>query len=199
MIAPIIIINGPTAVGKTTVIKRILQRMPQLQTATTYTTRPLRKGQREDKKIIHVSEKEFQTKIEAGALLEWSKHYGNFYGTAKKSITDAKGKPLLLNIGFAGPKIIKKIYSQAFLIFIRPESMKQIKQRLLKRGITSSEFKRRYGEAIAAMKEAKIYDYQVTNHEGKIGQTVSQIERLIRTYLKSSQLEPIIDKKTKKR
>ncbi|MFH0873858.1 MAG: hypothetical protein V1846_03430 [Candidatus Komeilibacteria bacterium] len=199
MIPPIIVINGPTAVGKTSVINRLLQRMLILQTATTYTTRALRPGQKEDKKLVSISEKDFAAKVKGGTILEWTRYNGDCYGTASKSLTATKGKPLLLNLDVRGTRFIKRRFTRACLIFIRPESMKQIRQRLLARGLTPSQFRRRYGEAVAAMKGAHIYDYQVINHEGKVNQTVSQIQNLIKNYLKTQKTAAIIDKKAKRR
>lgn len=199
MIAPIIIINGPTGVGKTAVIKKLFHRIPQLRSTITYSTRPPRHNAREDKKMIYVSPSQFKVHVDKGDILEWARYDGHLYGTAKKSVALANGNPLLFNIEIKGTRRIKKLYPQCLTIFIRPDSMSQIKERLQKRRLEPHEFRRRYREAGVAMKNAHFYDYQVTNHQGKISQTVTQIERLIRTYLKSSQLEPIIDKKTKKR
>ena len=149
--------------------------------------------------MIHVSVKEFQTKIRAGAIMEWTQYDGNYYGTASRSLSETKGKPLLLNVDVKGSKFIKKNYPHSCLIFIRPESMSQIKQRLQARELTNAEFRRRYHEAADAMKEAKRYDHQVINQQGKINQTVAHIQSIVRSYLKKQKRGAIIDKMPKKR
>src|SRR3989344_7989587 len=105
----IFIISGPSGVGKTTVAKGVLKKMPFLKTSLTYTTRTQRLGKKEDKTIIHVSAEEFRKKIDEGDFLEWAIVHDNFYGTdAEVILQTLKKNSILMNIDVQGALQIKK-------------------------------------------------------------------------------------------
>src|SRR3989344_8934432 len=94
----IFIISGPSGVGKTSVAKGVIKKLPFLKTTLSYTTRTKRLGKKEDKTIIHVSEKEFRKKIADEEFIEWAVVHGNFYGTDKNVVErELKKNSLLMN------------------------------------------------------------------------------------------------------
>ena len=180
----IIIINGPTGVGKTTIIKSVVKQLPQLRTGITYTTREIRPKDKEDKDMRHITEQGFKDKILNEELLEWAEFSGNYYGTAKKENLDIlKNHPLLLNIEVVGTLKIKKLFPNALLIYILPENIEQLYSRLEKRSFSDKQRKERIEAAKWSIKQAKRYDYQIINYEGEINKTVKKIVKIIKKKL----------------
>lgn len=180
----IFILSGPAGVGKTSVAIKLLKKHKNLKPAITYTTRVKRKKSVEDKKIFYISKSKFEQMIKQNKFLEWQKFHDNYYGTAKKSLDELKKHSILLNIDTTGALQIKKQYKDAVLIFIKPDSIKNLTKRILKRGKTSEkDLKLRLQKNKKDLKLAKKYNYRVINYEGKLEQTVAKIEKIIRKEL----------------
>ncbi len=194
MKSPIIVICGPTAVGKTAVINQLLQKMPTLKTGISFMTRTPRQGMPEDKKVFYITPGEFKQKISDGKILEWSEYNGHYYGTSKESLDSVGSAALLLNLDAAGSLNIKKLYPHSLLIFIDPESMDQIRQRLTSRGLTVEAFERRWQEAEKAMSLAPKFDLRIINYQGRLAETIEQVLKAIKAYLGQY---PAIDKTPK--
>ncbi len=178
----IIVINGPAAVGKTSIIKILLKKIPQLKSSVTYTTRGKRPG-KEDKDMRYISRPDFEQMVRDEKLLEWEEHYNNLYGSARDENLEIMRKHLLLmNIGVRGSLIIKKKFPDSLLIYILPENFEQIEKRLTKRKLEPADLKKRIADARASLAMADKYDYQVINREGLMDATVIEIERIIRAY-----------------
>src|SRR3989344_4735654 len=172
----LIIICGPTAVGKTAVIKHLLRRLPQLKTGITYTTRAKRPHTKEDKVMYYVSAKQFEQKIRNDQLLEWATYNNDYYGSARQeNLAILKKHPLLLNLEIKGSLQVKKLFPKALLVFIAPENLDQISQRLKRRRLSPAVFKQRLANAQWTLKQASKFDYQVVNRENQLDFTVSQI------------------------
>lgn len=187
-INPIIIISGPAGVGKTTVAKALQRNHPNLQTSVTYTTRPPRPEAPEDKKIYYINNAEFEKMIEEEKFLEWAKVHGQYYGTHKEeTLNKLKENPVIFNIDIQGAKQImeKMAGEQIVSIFLLPDTKEQIKERILKRGHSDPEdLSRRLETAEKELLEQDIYQYKITNSEGKIDETISQVEKILAPYLK---------------
>src|SRR3989344_1111362 len=158
----LIIICGPTAVGKTAVINKLLSKLPTVKTGVTFTTRKKRRSYKEDKVIHYISKSQFETKIRNNELLEWAVYNDDYYGSARQeNLNILKDHPLLLNLEVKGSLQIKKLFPQALLIFIAPESLDQINQRLQRRRLPLAVFKQRLANAKWTLKQASKFDYQV--------------------------------------
>lgn len=185
----IFIISGPVAVGKTTVAKEIMKKMPFLQKAVSFTTRQKRAGIAEDKIMKYVTVSEFQKKIQRGDFIEWAIVHDQYYGTDKNVLADLLKKgPVLLNIDTQGALILKKKLSNIVLIFIRPESLEILKKRLIKRSkgkVDQKDFQVRINNVKKELKYTKYYDYQVVNKEGELAKTLAQVSKIIQKELKS--------------
>ena len=179
----IFIISGPSGVGKTSVAKGVLKKLPDLKTSVSYTTRTKRLGKREDKVMIHVSENDFRKKIAAGDFLEWAIVHDNFYGTDKKTVEKyLKKNSLLMNIDVQGALQIKeKMPDKTVLIFIKAENFKELIRRIKQREkIPQAILNLRLKNARKELKLAKKYDYTVINKKGRLKEAVRDVGEIIR-------------------
>lgn len=178
----IFIISGPSGVGKTTVAKGILKKLPFLKTTVTYTTRTMRLGKKEDKTIIHVSEQEFRNKIDNGEFLEWAIVHNNFYGTDSAVVSQELQKgSLLMNIDVQGALQIKeKMPRETILIFLKTKSFIDLVKHIKKREkMPEAILALRLANAKKELSLAKRYDHVVINDEGKIKETIEKVKSLI--------------------
>jgi guanylate kinase len=176
----LIVITGPSGVGKGTLVKLLLQRHPQLRVSTSATTRQPRLGERDGVDYHFLSQSDFETAIHNQELLEWAEYAGNYYGTPKAEVIEQieAGNYILLEIELAGARAIAKIFSAAKLIFILPPSIKDLEQRIRDRKTNSEEsiLKRLEiaRQEIAAKDE---FDFKIVNDD--LEQAIAQLETAI--------------------
>ncbi|NUM25602.1 MAG: guanylate kinase [Candidatus Buchananbacteria bacterium] len=178
----VFIISGPSGVGKTSVAKGVLKRLPFLKTTVTYTTRTKRLGKKEDKTIIHVSEEEFRTKVAAGDFLEWAVVHNNFYGTDAQVVAqELKKNSLLMNIDVQGALQIKqKMPAKTVLIFLKTENIDELAKRIKHREkMPEAILKIRLQNARKELILAKKYDYIIINKAHKLTETINQVIKII--------------------
>lgn len=139
--AKLIVITGPSGVGKGTIVRKLLKRHPQLCLSISATTRKPRKGEIDGKDYYFLSREEFEQAIAVGEFLEWAEYAGNYYGTPKTKIEEqlTLGNSILLEIELMGARSIAKIMPDALRIFILPPSLDELEQRIRKRGTNSEE------------------------------------------------------------
>ena len=137
----LIVITGPSGVGKGTLVSLLLQRHPQLKVSTSATTREPRPGETEGIEYYFLSKKDFETAILNHELLEWAEYSGNYYGTPKAQVVEqiAKGNYIILEIELAGARAIANIFPEARRIFILPPSIEELEARIRSRGTNSEE------------------------------------------------------------
>ena len=179
----IFIISGPSGVGKTSVAKGVLKKLPFLKTSVTYTTRTKRLGKKEDKTIIHVSQEEFRRKIDTGEFLEWAVVHDNFYGTDAKVIDQRlKQQNILMNIDVQGAlQIKKKLPQKTILIFLKAENIKELTQRIGQREIMPSQvLNLRIKNAKQELRLAKKYDYILVNRKNQLKKTIHAVVEIIK-------------------
>lgn len=178
----IIVISGPSGVGKGTIARELIKRDKKVKLAVTCTTRAKRKNEIDKRDYYFLSEEEFFDRIKRSEFAEYSVVHGKHYGVLKKSIEErlSDEKDILLQIDVQGAKKIKNQYGQALLIFIMPPSIKDLLKRLNKRGTeTPEEEEHRIKRAKEEIEERFFYDFVVVNN--KIGRAVSKIFNIIRT------------------
>lgn len=192
----LIIISGPSGVGKTVVAKLLTEKMPILKKVVTCTTRPKRPHETNKREYVFLSEVGFRQMIKQGAFLEWAqvhgKSYGELYGTPKKEVNKiiAQGKVPLLVINVEGALAIKEKGLKSILIFIKPESLKQIQAHMKsdvaskKRGNNAEEILLRLHTARKELKLAPKYALRMINKEGKLEETVDKIKAALEKILK---------------
>ncbi len=162
----LIVLTGPSGVGKGTLLRRLHQRYPDLYFSISVTTRSPRQNEIHGKDYYFVSRSDFERMIASSELLEWAEFAGNYYGTPRESVEKqiSQGKCVLLEIELQGARKIYNIFPQALRIFIQPPSLKELEQRLRGRGQESEEvIARRLCRAKEEIKAANEFDFQITN------------------------------------
>ncbi|WP_296631719.1 guanylate kinase [Rhodoluna sp.] len=163
------VIAGPTAVGKGTVVKYILDHYPQVKLSISATTRSPRPGEVDGKDYFFLSMAEFNDLIARGEMLEYAVVHGeNKYGTPKKRVLEAlaTGQLMLLEIDIQGARLVKQALPEARLIFIAPPSWDELVRRLESRGTESPEEQaRRLETAKAELAAQSEFDHVVINDQ----------------------------------
>lgn len=180
--ALLIVLSGPSGVGKDAVLNGMKKKEHALYYAVTATTRPKRRGEKDGLEYHFVSEADFRRMIEKDELLEWANVYGNLYGVPKREVQQAlvRGQDVMVKVDVQGAASIKKIAPQAVFIFLSPPSMEELKQRLRRRKTESSiDLELRMKAAQEEMNSLHMFDYVVVNPKDGLGQAISQIESII--------------------
>jgi len=171
----LLVISGPSGVGKNSVLNRVLDLSPFVYSisATTRTPRP---GEVDGKDYFFYGKEEFQKKIAEQVFLEWACVYGDYYGTPAAFINDtlSKGKDVVLDLDIQGARQVRAAMPDAVLVFLYPPSLQELCKRLQHRGTEKidTQMKRLdyVKDELAAVKE---YDYLVINDD--LDNAVTQI------------------------
>jgi guanylate kinase len=135
-IAPLIVVSGPSGVGKSTVVARALELNPKLWLSVSATTRAPRLGEVDGVSYSFVSDAQFSAMVESGHMLEWAQYAGNRYGTPSEPVQARReaGVPVILEIEVQGARQVRAQAADATLVFIAPPSVAELDARLRKRG-----------------------------------------------------------------
>jgi len=180
----IYIISGPSGVGKDTVIKKLNEKLQNIQIITTVTTRSIRKNEKNNIDYIFVSESQFQKLINGNKLIEWSKVYDNYYGVPKDQIDNGieNKNNIIIKTDIQGVRKLKNKIKNATTIFIMPPDIKTLLKRLESRKTDSSdEIKKRTQIAEEEIREHVKFDHTIVNHENKLEKTISNLAEIINT------------------
>lgn len=175
------VITGPSGVGKTSVAYKVLEIDLPITKVISITTRKIRDGETADVDYHFISKVDFEQKIEAGDMFEWAKYSDNYYGSQTSDVEKiiANGKTPFWVVDVQGAKYFKEKFKATVVIFIAPESLNTLKQRLTSRGDDAKDIKKRLRLADKEMKLASVFDYQVINFDNQLVQTVDEIARII--------------------
>jgi len=178
----LIVISGPSGVGKDTVLAKIKQSRLLLYYVVTATTRPQRPGEKNGVDYHFVSKEQFKRMIDTGQLLEWANVYDNLYGVPKRQVQQAlaQGLDVMVKVDVQGAATIKNILPQAVFIFLTPPSLGELERRLKERKTESSEeLKLRMETTRGEMDSLPLFDYVVVNHQDRLDSTIAQIDAII--------------------
>jgi guanylate kinase len=140
--------------------------VPDLHFSISCTTRPARQHEKDGIDYYFLQQDEFMEMVEQDQLVEWTKIYGNYYGTAKATVEDCrkKEKDVIFDIDHAGAQRLKKSYRNSITIFILPPSYTELEERLTQRGTDSEEvIKTRLNKAKHEIEQASWYQHQIVN------------------------------------
>lgn len=179
----IIVISGPSGVGKDALIKKLRELRDSLHFVVTATSRPMRLGEENGKDYYFVSKEEFLTMIDKNELLEYALVYGDYKGIPKKQIREymAKGYDIILRVDIQGAQTLRRVLGDsAVFVFLMAESETALVERLVERKTESrEELLVRIATAREEIKHVKIFDYVVVNAEGKLDVAVKLVESII--------------------
>lgn len=178
----LIVLSGPSGVGKDAVLTRLRESGYPLCYVTTLTTRPRRPNEKDGIDYHFVSEEEFQEMLATNALLESANVYGNWYGVPRAAVKDAldRGEDAIMKIDVQGAATIKRIAPQAVFIFLAAPSISELDARLTQRLTESPDtLAVRLRTAQEEMEQLPLFDYVVENPAGEIDAAVSRIKSII--------------------
>lgn len=164
----LIVLTGPSGVGKGTLVRSLMQRHPELYLSVSVTTRSPRAGEIDAQHYYFVSREQFDQMVAAGELLEWAEFAGNCYGTPRQQVEEKirEGKWVLLEIELEGARQIRATFPLALRIFIMPPSMQELEQRLRGRGQDSEDaIARRLRRAQEEINAAGEFDFEIINDD----------------------------------
>lgn len=159
------VISGASGVGKSTILKRVMEAIPDLQFSVSATSRAPREGETNGVQYFFVTEEAFRQMIAQGAFVEYDYHMNNYYGTLKSEILNkTKQGDMILDVEPVGAMRVKEIYPEATLIYITPPSLEALEQRLRSRNDTpEDQIKIRRERAAWEDSQKDKYDYVVVN------------------------------------
>jgi len=178
----LIVLSGPSGVGKDVVLTRMKESGYPLKYITTLTTRPRRPRERNNVDYHFVSMERFQEMIGNNELLERANVYGNWYGVPKEEVRQAldKGQDVMVKVDVQGAANIKKILPDAILIFLMTPSIEELLARLKKRRTeVPSDLELRLKTAEKEIEQLPLFDYIIVNRWDEVDQAVSEIKAII--------------------
>ena len=162
------IVSAPSGAGKTSLVKALIDSMPQVRVSVSHTTRSIRPGEVNGVNYHFVDHDHFRAMLGENAFLEHAEVFGNFYGTSQQWVeqTLAEGYDLILEIDWQGAQQVRRLLPDARSIFILPPTQQALRQRLTNRGQDSDDvIERRMREAVSEMSHYVEYDYLVINDD----------------------------------
>ena len=178
----LVVISGPSGVGKDTLIEHLRRRDPSLRYSISYTTRKPRPGEVEGVHYFFVSRQRFEELVAEGFFLEHATYNGNYYGTPAAAVEEARaaGNDILLKIEVQGAALVRKRAPDGVFIFIAPPSKDELVRRQERRegGVPDEDMVERLKIAETEMNHATDYDHVVINED--LERAVSEVLDIIR-------------------
>lgn len=161
------IIAAPSGGGKTSLIRAVLQKLPNLVESISHTTRAPRAGEVEGVDYFFINEEEFKRRQAAGEFLEWAEVYGRYYGTSAQQVDRwlAAGQDVLLNIDWQGAEQVRRLRPDTRTVFLLPPSLAELERRLNGRGDNPQLIGQRMSEARAQISHYREFEFLLVNED----------------------------------
>ncbi len=166
--AHLVVLSGPSGVGKSSVINEALAELPQTWLSVSVTTRAPRPGEVDGVNYFFISKDEYDDMAAKGDLLEWASFAGNHYGTPRKAVEEklAANIPVLLEIEVQGAKQVRQAMAEAVLVFLEPPTWEDLERRLSGRGTeTPEQVEMRLRTAREELDSAEFFDHVIVNSD----------------------------------
>ncbi|HLH60427.1 MAG TPA: guanylate kinase [Ktedonobacteraceae bacterium] len=176
------VLSAPSGTGKDTIIKTLKEQGMDFHVVSSVTTRHPRLGESDGNPYHFVDQETFNRMVANNELLEYAKVHGNWYGQPRKPIRDhlQAGKDVLLKIDVQGAATVRRKVPDAIFIFLAPESVEELAQRLDERKTeTSEERQRRLADAQLELAEKDRYDYIILNRQGHLEEAVDKLRAIM--------------------
>ncbi|MDR2354454.1 MAG: guanylate kinase [Deltaproteobacteria bacterium] len=177
------VVSAPSGAGKSSLIKAALAdpKVNNLVYAISHTTRPPRGDENNGVDYYFVSEEQFLRMVESGDFLEWTRTYGNYYGTSRKKIQELLiNHNVITDVDVVGGRAFREAFPAAILIFVIPPALSILKERLKNRGTnTEEETQLRLNHSLEEIREYRLYDFLLVNNEFE--KTASELVEIINT------------------
>ncbi len=160
------VVAAPSGAGKSSLVKALMELDSRVQPSVSHTTRGPRGQEKHGREYYFVSDEEFDAMVQTGSFVEWAHVHGRRYGTSRKAIEEriALGSDVVLEIDWQGALQIRKLFSNAVLIFILPPSWDELRSRLERRGEDAPHIiELRLKNASEEMAQAKHFDFVIIN------------------------------------
>lgn len=199
----LIVLSGPSGVGKGTVRKRIFDDPhTSYKYSISMTTRQMREGEQDGVDYFFKTREEFEKLIEQDEFIEYAEYVGNYYGTPVQYVKDTMnaGHDVFLEIEVEGAKQVRKKFPDALFIFLAPPSLDHLTERLIGRGTESKEkIESRVKEAKKEVEMMNLYDYVVVNDEVDLAkdriQSIVEAEHLNRERIEAKYRKMLLEAK----
>jgi guanylate kinase len=162
------VVSSPSGGGKGTIIRHVLDVVPNLSYSVSFTTRAPRLAEVDGREYFFISREVFEGMVAAGEFLEWACVHGNFYGTAKRQIADetTAGTDIVLEVDVQGAESVRELPLDSVSVFILPPSFEVLRERLIARGTDSpEELEVRLRNAPEELRQYSAFDYVIINDE----------------------------------
>ncbi|MBL8103792.1 MAG: guanylate kinase [Anaerolineales bacterium] len=178
----LIVISGPSGVGKDSVVQRMIERSFPFHFVVTATTRKKRENEIHGKDYWFVSKDEFARMIEENELIEYAIVYGDYKGIPKAQVREAlaSGKDVIMRLDVQGAESVRKLAPEALLIFITCESEEELERRLRERKTeTADSLSLRIATARKEFQRLDAFDYVIVNQDFHLDDTVDKVRAII--------------------
>ncbi len=173
------IIAAPSGGGKTSLIRAVLETLPDVVESVSHTTRAPRAGELEGVDYFFIDEEEFKRRLAAGEFLEWAEVYGRYYGTSALQVDRwlAAGQDVLLNIDWQGAEQVRRLRPDTRTVFLLPPSLAELERRLNLRGDDPQLIGSRMAEVREQISHYRDFEFLIVNED--LAQATAELEMIL--------------------